>query len=104
MPYERVFQYTFTTYPGLLELTARASIPCSLSPVTNCNVVQFAPGYVCVSECECECNSVKMTRSNSTRSGNDRSGRAMGEEESKTAKSEFRLGMKCILYRGFIYR
>ncbi len=31
----------------------------------KCNVVQFAPGYVCVSECES--NSVKMTRSNSVK-------------------------------------
>ena len=27
-----------------------------------CNIVQFAPGYVCVSECES--NSVKVTQSN----------------------------------------
>ncbi len=46
---------------------------------------------------------VKMTRSNSTRSSNDRSGGAM-EEDIETAKSEFRLGMNCILHRGFIYR
>ena len=44
-----------------------------------------------------------MTRSNSTRSSNDRSGGAMDEEDIETAKSEFRLVMKCILYRGFIY-
>ncbi len=69
----------------------------SLGP---CNEVQFAPGYVSVSQCE----SVKMTRSNATRrSSNGRSGGAMGEEDSKTAKSEFRLGMICIVQTEFIY-
>ncbi len=61
-----------------------------IGPTLICNVVQFAPGYVCVSECES--NSVKVTQSYSTRS-DDRSGGAMGDEDIETAKSEFRLGM-----------
>ncbi len=65
-------------------------------------IVQLAPGYVCVSECECESNSVKVTQSNSTWSSNDRSGGAM-EEAIETAKSEFRLVIKCIVRRVFIY-
>ena len=44
-----------------------------------------------------------MTRSNSTLSSIDRSGRAM-EEDSNTVKSEFRLGMMCIVHTEFIYR
>ncbi len=49
-----------------------------------CNVVQFALGYVSVNS-------------------NDRSGGAMVEEDIETMKSEFRLGIKCILHRGFVY-
>ncbi len=45
----------------------------------------------------------KMTQSNSTQCGNNRSGGAMGEEDVETAKSEFRLGMDCILHMEFIY-
>ncbi len=45
-----------------------------------------APGYVYMSESD------------------DRSGAAMGEKDIETAKSEFRLGIKCILYIEFIYR
>ena len=58
------------------------------------NVVQFAPSYVSVSESvkATRVTQSKMTRSNSTRSSNDRSGGGM-EEDIKTAKSEFRLGM-----------
>ncbi len=56
---------------------------------------------MCVSECECQSNSVKVTQSNSTWSSDDRSSAAM-EEDVETAKSE--LGMKCILHREFIYR
>ncbi len=82
---------------------------CTLRGQTWCNVVQFAPGYVCVSECDSNSvkmtrsNSVKVTWSNSTRSSNDRSDGAMDEEDIETAKSEFRLGIECILRRGFIY-
>ncbi len=43
-----------------------------------------------------------MTQSNSTRSSDDHSGRVM-EEDSETAKSEFSLGMHCILHMEFIY-
>ncbi len=56
-------------------------------PSPHCNVVQFAPGYVRVSECESD----------------DRSCGAMGEEDIETGKSEFRLGMICIVHRVFIY-
>ncbi len=42
---------------------------------------------------ECEGNSVKMTRSNSTRSDDHRS--KVIEEDIETAKSEFRLGIGC---------
>ena len=55
---------------------------------------------MCVSECES--NSVKVTQINSTQSDNH-SGGAMGEENVETAKSELRLGMKCILHREFVY-
>ncbi len=65
-----------------------------------CNVFQLAPGYVCVSV---SVTQSKMTQSNSTRSSDDRSGGAMFEEDVETAKSEFRLGMLCILHRGLIY-
>ncbi len=44
-----------------------------------------------------------MTRSNSTRSSDYRSGGAMDEEDIETEKSEFRLGMDCILHVEFIY-
>ncbi len=54
---------------------------------TYCNVVQFVPGCPCISECESD----------------DRSGGAIGEEDIETAKSEFRLGIKCIVHRVFIY-
>ncbi len=57
-------------------------------------VVYFVPGYVCMSECECE----------STRNSNDRSSGAMVEEDVETAKSEFRLGIPCIVHRGFKYK
>ncbi len=43
------------------------------------------------------CNSVRVTQSNSTQS-DDCSSRAVGEEDIETAKSELRLGMKCILH------
>ncbi len=43
-------------------------------------VVDFAPGYVYMSEC------------NSAQSSDDRSGGATCEEDVETAKSEFRLG------------
>ncbi len=46
-------------------------------------------------------NSFKVTQSNSTQS-DDRSGGAMGGENIETAKSELRLGMKCIFHRQFI--
>ncbi len=45
----------------------------------------------------------EMTRSNSTRSNNDRSGGAMDEEDIETAKSEFGLGMECIVHTEFIF-
>ena len=54
-------------------------------------VVQLVPGYVYMSEC------------NSARSSDNRSGGAMCEEDVETAKSEFRLGMMCILHMQFIY-
>ncbi len=62
--------------------------------VTYCTVtvVDFAPGYMYMSEC------------NSARSSDDRSGGAMYEEDVETAKSEFRLGMPCIVHRGFKYK
>ena len=47
-------------------------------------------------------NSVKVTQINSTQSDN-RSGGEMGEENVETAKSELRLGMKCILHREYVY-
>ena len=62
----------------------------------RCNVVQFALGYVSVSECEYD--SVKMTQSNSTRSSNDRS-RGEMEEDTETAKPEFKLGINVLCTR-----
>ncbi len=38
-----------------------------------------------------------------TQSSDDRSGEAMCEEDMETAKSEFRLGIMCILHMQFIY-
>ncbi len=46
---------------------------------------------------------LKTTRVTQSMGSDDRSGGAMVEDV-ETAKSVFRLGMKCILYRGFIYR
>ena len=53
-------------------------------------VVQLAPGYVYMSEC------------NSAQSGDDRSGGAMCEEDVET-KSELRLDMVYLLYSVYIH-
>ncbi len=44
-----------------------------------------------------------MTQSNSTRSSDDRSGGAIGEEDVETAKSEFRLGIESLFCTALIY-
>ncbi len=72
-----------------------------LHDLTFCTVVQLAPGYVYMSEC----NSAqpKLTPSNSAQSSDDRSGEAMCEENIETAKSEFRLGMESLFCTALIY-